>query len=145
VTGEHPQTYKSKLPVTIRVIVLEKNAQTLFATSLGAVLVLIGILGFLMNPILGIFEVNTLHNVIHLVSGAILICAGVWSGTGAATTTNKVFGIVYLLVAILGFAMPDLTASLLSMEHADHLLADNMLHAVIAAAALIVGFGMKTT
>jgi hypothetical protein len=118
---------------------LEKNAQTLFATILGAVLLLVGIIGFINDPVLGLFPVNGLHNAVHLLSGAVLIWAGVWGGTKAAKNTNIAFGAVYLLVAILGFVAQPFMMSLLEVE-----LYDNILHVVIALASLGVGFGAKT-
>src|SRR5713101_1850229 len=47
-----------------------------FAIVFGAIYVLIGILGFILpSPLLGIFGVNTLHNIVHLVIGGLWLVA----------------------------------------------------------------------
>ena len=104
-------------------------------TILGVVFLAIGVLGFVNDPILSIFEVNGLHNVVHLVSGALALWA-VSMGAGATKTFSKVFGVVYGLVAVLGFALPSLMTSLLDVN-----MADNILHIVLAVIFLYLGFG----
>lgn len=103
----------------------------------GVVFLLIGLLGFFSSPILGFFDVNTLHNVIHLASGAAaLIAAGM--GIESSRTFLIVFGIVYLLVAVLGFLGVAFIVDLLALNSAD-----NLLHLAIAAVTLAIGFGSK--
>lgn len=106
---------------------------------LGAVFVIVGLLGFVMDsPLLGLFAVNATHNVIHLLSG-ILAIAFASMGTAKAVMYAKVFGIVYLLVAILGFVQGD--GNLLGLVAING--ADNILHVLLAAILLWVGFGMS--
>jgi hypothetical protein len=101
---------------------------------LGAVLVLVGVLGFVLpSPLLGIFEVNTLHNVIHLASGALTLIAAM-QGIGAMRLWGRIFGLVYVLVGIIGFVMPDM----FGLMHLN--MADNLLHLGLAAIFLYVGF-----
>src|SRR3954465_13085372 len=77
------------------------------ATVFGVVFLLVGILGFVPGVtkdghLLGIFHVNTVHNIVHLLSGvAALITAS--AGMRAAQNYFRIFGLVYGLVAILGF------------------------------------------
>jgi hypothetical protein len=101
----------------------------------GVVLLAVGILGFIQNPIVGIFEVDMVHNIVHILSGVL--------GLGAAASGYKnarlyliVFGLVYALVTVLGFVAPDLLASLLAFNAAD-----NYLHLAIALVTLVIGFG----
>src|SRR3989338_4950901 len=78
------------------------SLQNIWAKILGFVLLIVGIIGFFNNPVLGIFGVDTLHNLVHVITGIF----GIWVGFGslnAATNFNKWFGVIYLLVAILGF------------------------------------------
>lgn len=117
---------------------MEKGLQTMFATILGAILLLVGIIGFVNNPVLGIFPVNNLHNLVHIVSGVVLVWAGVWGGTTVARMVNRIFGIVYGLVAVLGFVAPGMMMNLLNVE-----MKDNILHILIAVASLIVGFSKR--
>lgn len=111
-----------------------KNATLL----LGAVLAIVGVLGFLMeSPLLGYFEVDTTHNVVHLASGLI----GLWcamSGPSASKMFLVVFGVVYALVAVLGFTM---ASPLLGILHVNA--ADNWLHALIAVYSLYFGSTAK--
>jgi len=77
----------------------------LFALVFGIVYVLIGVLGF-VGPLasggllLGLFGVNPLHNLIHLVIGALLLFGS--TSPANAKTINLAAGIVYLLVGLLG-------------------------------------------
>jgi hypothetical protein len=76
--------------------------------ALGAVYVLIGILCFLpgvtvasiapgQGLLLGIFAVNTVHNVAHLVVGAALI----WAGTSAQVALiNKGLAVVFAILVV---------------------------------------------
>ena len=103
---------------------------------LGSVFVLVGILGFVMpSPLLGIFEVNMLHNIVHLASGGLTLLAAT-QGIGAMRLWGKLFGLVYLVVAILGFVMPG--GDLFGLMHVN--MADNVLHVALAAVFLYVGF-----
>ncbi len=105
---------------------------------LGVVLVLVGILGFFMsNPLLGIFEVDMLHNIIHLASGAIaLIVAG---NQMMSKMFLIIFGLVYAGVALIGYVQGNTVLGLFAVN-----MADNILHAAIAAVCLVVGFGAKS-
>jgi hypothetical protein len=109
----------------------------------GIIFVLIGVLGFIPGItsdgyLLGIFEVDTVHNVIHLLSGIIaLFCA---NNMGAAKGYFKIFGVVYALVTIMGFLDGTSILGIFSVNGAD-----NILHLLIAAVALYIGFsGPKT-
>lgn len=102
---------------------------------LGIVLVILGILGFFSNPIFGHFQVDTIHNLIHLVSG---ILALVYASRGAsqARMFALVLGIVYALITVLGFLGGDKILGFIANNSAD-----NWLHLIIAVIFLI--FGMK--
>lgn len=104
---------------------------------LGIVLLAIGLLGFVNDPVLGLFEVDTIHNIIHILSGVIAIIA-VMSGESYARLFLIVFGVVYGLVAVLGFAMNGDILGIFSTNRAD-----DYLHTAIALACLAVGFGNK--
>ena len=104
---------------------------------LGVVLVVVGLLGFFMSsPLLGFFEVDTLHNIIHLASGAIALVVG--GNQGMSRMYLIIFGLVYAAVAVIGFLQGTTVLGLIIVNGAD-----NLLHTAIAAACLIVGFGSK--
>jgi hypothetical protein len=113
-----------------------KSAAVLF----GVVFLLVGILGFVPavtkdQMLLGIFHVNAAHNVVHLLSGAIALFAGMTSA-GAARIYFRIFGVVYGLVAVMGFMMGDTLLLGLISNNA----AVTWLHVVIAAVSLLLGF-----
>lgn len=105
---------------------------------LGAVLVIVGLLGFFMpSPLLGFFEVDMIHNVIHLASGAIaLVVAG---NHASARMYLIIFGLVYAAVALIGYVQGATVLGIFAVNAAD-----NVLHAVIGAVCLVVGFGSKS-
>jgi hypothetical protein len=114
-----------------------KTAAILF----GVVFLLVGILGFVPaatsnEMLLGTFHVNFAHNLVHLASGVVFLLCGM-AGAGASSTFFKIFGIVYALVAVLGFYYKD--------EAIFGLISNNMpdvwLHVALAAVMLLLGFG----
>ena len=107
----------------------------------GVVFLVVGIAGFVPGlttdgVLLGIFQVDTLHNIIHLLSGAAAVLAAL---SGAyARLYFQVFGVVYALVTVVGFWQGSTVLGLIDIN-----MADNALHLVLAAASLWIGFGMK--
>src|SRR5918995_5957471 len=98
----------------------------------GAVYILVGLLGFAYTGgvsfiategglLLGIFQVNPLHNIAHLLIGAALLIAGLKS-VKAAKTVNVVVGATYLLLGIVGFFLVNTAANILALNTADHFL-----------------------
>ncbi len=76
------------------------DVQKTYAMVLGIVLVLLGLVGFVNNPVLGLFGVNLYQNLLHLVGGAVVL----WFGyKGAGKSTNMWLGIVALVVGVLWF------------------------------------------
>ena len=116
----------------------------------GVVYVLVGILGFIpgitteggdfpnqasaTGAILGIFPINLLHNVVHLVIGLALLYGS--TSTANAINIARGVGIVLLLVGLLGFISPD-TFGLMPIGGNDI-----WLHLATAAVLLIVGFAL---
>lgn len=77
------------------------------ALVLGIILVLVGILGFVTNPLVGahgLFMTNGLQNLLHLVFGVVLVIAS-RAGQPQSATWLKIIGVLYLILAILGFLM----------------------------------------
>ncbi|MBI2635920.1 DUF4383 domain-containing protein [Candidatus Peregrinibacteria bacterium] len=104
---------------------------------LGVVLVAAGLLGFFMaSPLFGIFEVDTLHNIVHLASGAVALVLG--GNQAMSRMLLVVFGVGYAAIAIAGY-MQGGVFGLFAVNAAD-----NVLHAAIGAACLVVGFGSKS-
>jgi hypothetical protein len=125
---------------------MNSDIQKTFALVVGIVFVLVGILGFIPalvpgGALLGIFAVNALHSIVHLLIGILGIAA---TYAGLARRYNQVIGIVYLLLGILGFIPPlVINGALLSIVSIN--LADNLLHLVAGAAMVTVGFALGRT
>jgi len=124
---------------------MSKSPNRLIATIFGAVYLLVGLLGFAYTGgvnfvatsgglILGVFEVNPLHNVAHLLIGAALLIAGM-SNVSAAKATNTTIGAVYLLLGIVGFFLVGTGLNILALNTADH-----FLH--LASALVLLGAGL---
>lgn len=107
-----------------------------FTWILGIVFILIGVAGFFTGDMLLVFQVNTVHNIIHLLSGIVALAA-VGSGESLARLYLIVFGLVYALVTVLGFVLPG--GDIFGLMTVN--MADNYLHAAIALASLGIGFG----
>jgi hypothetical protein len=71
---------------------------------LGVVFLLVGLVGFVMPGFLGT-HLSVVHNLVHIISGAIALYLGFAGSLSAARLFCIVFGIVYLLLAICGFLL----------------------------------------
>src|SRR3989344_6245315 len=103
----------------------------------GAVLVLLGLVGFVSAPVLGIFGVNTAQNVLHLVGGAL----GLWlASKGSGKAFNQWLGYIALVVGILGFVpvVKDLLASIFAINTAI-----SVLHVAVGVVSLAVAYAVK--
>ena len=113
------------------------DVQKTFAMVFGAVLVLLGLVGFFSKPILGLFEVNTAQNVLHLVGGAL----GLWlASKGSGKAFNQWLGYVALVVGVLGFVpvAKDLLISIFAINKAI-----SGLHVAVGVVSLGVTYAVK--
>lgn len=110
-----------------------KNATIAFAVAfIGA-----GVLGFVPNPLVspdGVFAVNAVHNLVHIITGAAFLIGAIWFGAPRATLL--VIGLGYVAVSVLGFLTTGDT--LLGLIHINE--ADRWLH--LGLAAVILGAGL---
>ncbi|MCI0532867.1 DUF4383 domain-containing protein [bacterium] len=110
------------------------------AVVFGVIFVIVGLLGFVSNPIVGMgafFETNLLHDLVHLVVGLILLGVGLWQ-VSAVGMTMKILGVIYLLLAVIGFALVPESGMLLGIVSVNG--ADHILHIVLGVVLLIAGF-----
>ena len=73
----------------------------LIAAIFGVIYLAAGIAGFfLTSPLFGLFPVNTLHDIVHVVLGAILL----WGmmNTASAIMANRWVGVLLLVLGVLG-------------------------------------------
>jgi hypothetical protein len=121
----------------------DRTPAQLYALTFGAILLLVGILGFFADSSFGsgskvngsdfiIFEVNGWHNIVHIASG--LLGLALWRRRDTARAYALGFGAVYLVVTIWGFITGDQVLWLIPVDTAD-----NFLHLLIAVAGLAAG------
>jgi len=103
---------------------------------LGIIFLIVGIIGFAAPRFLGMHLTPT-HNIIHLVSAALALYFGFAASEAAAITFSRVFGIVYLLLGVAGFAGLNMIggANVLMLG-----LADNIVHILLGVVFIIAGF-----
>ena len=129
-----------------------RSAAQLVAGAVGAVFLLVGILGFVPGVVsnfddlsfaghhsgaelLGIFQVSVLHNLVHLLFGVggLLLAR---RGTRPATLFLLVGGLIYLVLAVYGAAIEHDTSALNFVPVNE---ADSYLHLGLGAVMILAG------
>ena len=116
--------------------ITSKNISLAFGLSFVAA----GFLGFIPNPVLspdGLFEVNLMHNLLHVAVGAVFIIGALLSEKAARRTLQSL-SIVGVALAILGFVAK--SNLLLGLVHVNE--ADKWLHAGLAIVIVAAAFGI---
>jgi hypothetical protein len=103
----------------------------------GIILIVLGVIGLITSGDLLGANVKGLHTYIHLVSGVILVYLG-YTGTSVKTGA-QVFGVVYTLVAVLGFIGGTTVIGLINTSSLY-----NIVHLVVGVVGLYVGFAGGT-
>lgn len=113
---------------------MRSSPNRLVGLVVGAGFLVLGVLGFFVNPLLTI-SVNPLQNVLHLLVGAALVaCATL----GGAARCNAIVGALLLVVGLAGLFIISTDVNLLNVNGAA-----NLLHFIGAAALLAVGLGAR--
>lgn len=129
---------------------MKNSVNRLVGVIFGAIYLVVGLLGFTVTAgvgfiategglLLGIFAVNPLHNIAHLLIGAVLLISGLAS-LRTAKAANGVVGGAYLLLGIVGFFLAGTAANVLALNTADH-----VLHLASALLLLGVSIGAERT
>ena len=113
----------------------------------GIIFILIAVLGFIspgglvmaVEPktgiVLGVFPVNLLHNIVHLLFGIWgLVASRTWAGSRKFFTTG---GIIYIVLTVIGFLSPT-GFGIVPLGGADI-----GLHVVLGIAMLAIGYTAK--
>lgn len=116
------------------------------ALVIGVIFIAVGLLGFISNPIVGtdegaIFHADKLHNIVHIASGVLFVLVAAAS-PGSAGSFLKLFGIVYLLIGVVGLftvgtGMSDM-GKVLGILNVNG--ADNYLHVALGIVIFLAGF-----
>ncbi|HSU79332.1 MAG TPA: DUF4383 domain-containing protein [Candidatus Angelobacter sp.] len=102
---------------------------------LGAIFIILGVVGFFQS-FDTIFSLTINHNVVHLLSGIVLLSL---SGTEERSKLGaKIVGSIYLLMFITGLFTHTIAGIMLMPM-------DDVLHVLIAAVLLFVGFKTPAT
>lgn len=122
-----------------------KTPAQIYAYAVGGVLLLVGLIGFAADSafdtgqgidggkLLGIFEVNGIHNLVHIASGLLLLAVAPKRAT--ARYGVIAFGLVYGLVTLIGLIDGQDVLALIPVNPGD-----NVLHIALTATALLAGF-----
>jgi hypothetical protein len=123
-----------------------RSVNGLAALVFGAVFVVVGLAGFLVSgghpaagatggALLGLFQVNALHNLVHLAIGGVMITAAL-RGDRPAQTANKAFGVLYLVLFVAGLFLVGTGLNIVALNAGD-----NILHLVLGGILAGIGFG----
>ena len=119
------------------------------ALVFGAIYTLVGLAGFFVsetfadkadNDLLG-FQVNHLHNIVHLLIGVALIAAS--KRVDSARGANLAIGVTYLALGVLGPFIDDTAVDVVALNGADHVL-HLLSGAVLTAVALLADKKART-
>ena len=114
------------------------NARS-YAKVVGVVIVLLGIGGLVLGEksLFGVLNIDIAEDVIHLVTGGLMAAVGFRGSDSAVRTVVGGLGVVYLLVGVLGFFVPDLFGLL---PHEYETVLDNLIHLALGVPGIVIGF-----
>ena len=113
------------------------------ATFGGALLVVVGLLGFIAPGFMGM-HLSAAHNVVLLLSGVVAIYFGLMATQAAGRTFCLVFGAVYGLLGLVGFVSGGQNYTFTIIPGALVLgTMDHLVHLILGAVFLSVGWVQK--
>jgi hypothetical protein len=120
-----------------------RREQTLargYATVTGASVVLIGIIGLLLGneSLFGVLNIDLAEDAIHLLSGGVLLAAGLLAQQERVVrSVVGGIGVVYLAVGLLAFAAPRMFGLI---PHGYETVLDNLIHLTLGVLGIVIGF-----
>ena len=105
---------------------------------------MVGIVGLLLGDglLLGILNIDVVEDIVHRLTGGLMAYVGFGRlDLGTARSVVAAFGVVYLLVGILGFILPNLFGLIPS----GYTVFDNLLHLVLGVLSLVIVFTQPDT
>ena len=110
-----------------------------YAQIVGVVLLLLGVLGLLLGDglLLGLVNIGIVEDIIHLITGGLLAYVGFGQrDEGVARSVVTALSVIYLLVGLLGFVVPDMLGLL---QHG-YTVGDNLIHLALGILGLVAVF-----
>jgi hypothetical protein len=119
------------------------------ALIIGLLFIVVGILGFVENPIIGdsqdaVFHADQFHNYVHIGSGVLFLLVAL-AAPSAAGGFMILFGLVYLALGIIGYVQfgKDAMGKVLGILHVNP--NDNYLHIGLGIVILLAGIVTRKT
>ncbi len=114
-------------------------AVRMYAEVVGVVIVLIGVGGLALGEksLLGVLNIDIAEDIVHLGTGGLMAAVGFRGSDSAVRQVVGGLGIVYLLVGVLGFIVPDMFGLL---PHEYETVLDNLIHLALGVLGIAFGF-----
>ena len=112
------------------------------AKLVGAVFIIVGIVGFFDPHLLGA-HLGKAHNCVHLLSGAVSLYFGLKGSMSAARQFCLLFGAVYGLLGVVGYFVGTGPDHMLELPYLMLGTRDHIIHILIGLLYLIGGFTTK--
>ena len=113
-----------------------------YAQIVGVVVIVLGVAGLLLGEqsLLGVLNIDIVEDIVHLASGGLMAYVG-FAQRDVGLLRNVVggVGVVYLLVGVLGFVVPNLFGLL---PHG-YSIVDNLIHLVLGVLGIGVGWFLE--
>lgn len=107
----------------------------------GTIVLLLGILGFISNPLIGanaMFAADAMHNVINLALGGALLAAAFWASGNTILFLLKIIGATTFLLGLIGvLTVPSTGGSLLGFAYTNG--ASDWFHLIFGVAIFAAG------
>jgi hypothetical protein len=129
-----------------RILMRNGGLAKTWMTLAGIVLVSVGLIGFIDNPLVGdatnaLVPTDTLHNIVHLATGALALYIAF--GLRGASQVNATigFGVLYTIIFLAVVVSPNLFG--LFQVDANAVL--HVIHAALAVVSLAVGYSARSS
>ncbi len=116
-----------------------------YAAAVGLVLVAVGLLGFVANPIVSaapgaLFATNAVHNIVHIGTGALALYIAFGLDGDAQSNGVIAFGVLYAVIFAVVWVSPTFFGL---FGDAPANAADHLLHLALAVVSLAVGYATR--
>ena len=115
------------------------NVVRLYAKVVGASVILIGLVGLVLGDksLFGVLNIDIAEDVIHLLTGGLLLYAGFARDLRVTRAIVGGVGIAYLVIGLVAFSQPMLFGLVPSGYE---VVLDNLIHLTLGVLGIVVGF-----